>query len=210
VSAPDDDPTLVIDLNGVIADTQAEQKVVEETKGEVTPQATPTAATAQAVASAEQPMAAEAESPAPAQSMQALTPPRPETKSADARANSADAGANNVRGAIEQQNPQTIKADHETEADPFQAYVKLLAKKIEANLVYPDAGREAGLQGTAVVSFTILGNGQIRPETLKVIDSSGQPKLDASALKTIRACVPFAPPPRETTVAIAVGFGRKH
>jgi hypothetical protein len=52
-SAPDDDdPTLVIDLNGVMADTQAEQKPVQETKGEATPQATPAATAAQAVVSA--------------------------------------------------------------------------------------------------------------------------------------------------------------
>jgi protein TonB len=44
---------------------------------------------------------------------------------------------------------------------------------------------------------------------LKIVESSGQPKLDASALKTIRASAPFAPPPKEMTVAIAVAFGRK-
>jgi hypothetical protein len=31
----------------------------------------------------------------------------------------------------------------------------------------------------------------------------------ASALKAIRACVPFTPPPEEMTVAIAVAFGPK-
>jgi protein TonB len=60
------------------------------------------------------------------------------------------------------------------------------------------------------VSFTILPSGQIRPESVKIITSNGQPKLDASALKTIRASVPFDPPPKEMTVAIAVAFGRKH
>jgi len=32
----------------------------------------------------------------------------------------------------------------------------------------------------------------------------------AGALKTIRASVPFAQPPEQMTVAIAVGFGNKH
>jgi hypothetical protein len=48
-----------------------------------------------------------------------------------------------------------------------------------------------------------------RPESLKIVAGSGQAKLDESALKTIRASVPFDPPPREMTVAIAVAFGQK-
>jgi protein TonB len=80
---------------------------------------------------------------------------------------------------------------------------------VQAHLVYPDDGRRAGLQGTATVSFAVLRNGQIRPETLKIVTSSGQPRLDASALKTIRASIPFDPAPKEMTVAIAVDFGRK-
>jgi periplasmic protein TonB len=107
-----------------------------------------------------------------------------------------------------QQNAQTIKADQQ-EIDRLRDYVKLLTKKVQSNLVYPDEGRQAGLTGTATVSFTILGTGQIRPETLKIVESSGQPKLDAGALKTIRASAPFNPPPKEMTVAIAVAFGRK-
>jgi periplasmic protein TonB len=87
--------------------------------------------------------------------------------------------------------------------------VKLLSKKVQANLVYPDEARQAGLHGTATVSFAILRTGQIRPETLKVVVSSGQPKLDESALKTIRASIPFDPAPKEMTVAVAVDFGRK-
>ena len=104
---------------------------------------------------------------------------------------------------------QTIKTDPDPEVDRLKDYVKLLTKKVQANLVYPDEGRQAGLQGTATVSFTILGTGQIRPESVKIVASSGRPQLDASALKTIRASVPFDPPPKEMTVAIAVAFGRK-
>ena len=48
--------------------------------------------------------------------------------------------------------------------------------------------------------------GQICPETLKIAVSSGKPKLDAGALKTITASAPFDPPPREMTVSIVVEF----
>jgi protein TonB len=66
------------------------------------------------------------------------------------------------------------------------------------------------MQGAATVSFTLLANGQIRPDSLKIVESSSQPKLDASALETVRSSVPFESPPKEMTVAIAVVFGRKH
>jgi periplasmic protein TonB len=90
-----------------------------------------------------------------------------------------------------------------------QEYSALLMKKVRDNLVYPDQARRARLQGVATVSFVILSNGDIRPETLKVVRSSGQPALDGGALNTIRASAPFAPPPREMAVSIGVAFGPK-
>ncbi len=89
----------------------------------------------------------------------------------------------------------------------MRAYGRLVSKKIQANLIYPDDARGARLQGVPVVSFTVLANGQIRSETLRIVTSSGKPKLDAAALKTITASVPFDPPPREMTIAIDVFYG---
>ena len=60
------------------------------------------------------------------------------------------------------------------------------------------------------MSFTLTSDGQIKPGTLAITLSSGQPKLDASALQTIRACAPFHAPPEELKVAIVVDFKRKH
>jgi len=54
-----------------------------------------------------------------------------------------------------------------------------------------------------------VASGQIRPESLKVVSSSGQATLDASAMQTIRSSVPFDAPPKEMTIAIAVAFSRK-
>jgi protein TonB len=79
---------------------------------------------------------------------------------------------------------------------------------VQANLVYPDEGRRTGLQGTATVSFTILADGRLRTDSLKIVAAAAS-TLDASALQTIRASAPFDPPPREITVKIDVAFGRK-
>jgi periplasmic protein TonB len=206
---PDEASPLVIELQGAVADNQAEQKIQQETKGSTEKQAAepakPPEAPAPEPAKDDPPVDdKDATLPAPAPE-----PPKPTSKP-PAEAKSGDAGANNVAGAEERQVAQTIKADRETEIERLREYVKLLSKRVQSHLVYPDEGRQAGLQGTATVSFTILPSGQIRSDTLKVVTSSGQPKLDASALKTIHASIPFDPAPKEMTVVIAVEFGRKH
>src|SRR5262249_52858368 len=100
----------------------------------------------------------------------------------------------------------------EAERERIADYVKLLSKKVKTKLVYPKEGRranerrKAGLLATATVAFTILSDGQIRPESLRIVISSGQAVLDTSALAAIRASVPFDPPPKVMTVAIPVDF----
>jgi protein TonB len=204
---PEEPPTLVIELQGALAESQTEQKIQKETKGDAEPQKVETAKPAEA------PTARATDDPPVDDkdaSMPSPTPAEPkQTLEAPAQARSWGAGSQNVSGAEERQAAQTIKTDRETEIERLREYVKLLSKKVQANLVYPDEGRQAGLQGAATVSFTILPTGQVRTETLKIVASSGQPKLDASALKTIRASTPFDRAPKEMTVAITVAFGRK-
>ncbi len=208
-------------MQGVVADTQIDQKVLQETKGaakqeEVKEEPKPPVQPEQPAAPSDtQPIDTAAEDqdapPVP-------PPPTPEqTKAQDeptqavrkpAEAKSGNPGANNVTGAEEQQVAQTIKADPE-EADELRDYVRSLTKQVRTHVIVSDEARQAGLKGSAYVSFTILPSGQIRPESLKVTVSSGQPQLDASALKTIRASLPFAPPPYEITIGVPVDFGRK-
>lgn len=256
-AAPEEPPTLVVELQGLVADTQTEEKVLQETKGQAaaataapapppvaeTPPVQPPPDPEKAApppppeAQVAPPPAAEAAPPpdaeAPRQAQeapptkQAETPqpkevqtpppeapqprqaeaPRPET--ARTQESSTAPGAANVKGDEETRKAQAIKLSEE-EADRLRKYVKGLTKRVQSNLRYPDEGRRAGMQGAATVSFTLLANGQIRPDSLKIVESSSQPKLDASALETVRSSVPFESPPKEMTVAIAVVFGRKH
>jgi protein TonB len=204
---PDEPPTLVIELQGAVAENQTEQKIQQETKGSAEQEK------AEPAKPAEAPAAEPADDHPVDDKDASMPPPAPEqpkqTSEPIAEAKSGSAGSNNIAGAEERQTAQTIRTDPESELEQLRKYVKLLSKKVQTHLVYPSEGRQAGLHGTVTVSFTILPTGQIRPETLKVVASSGQTKLDASALKTIRASIPFDPPPKEMTVAIAVDFGRK-
>jgi protein TonB len=209
-SDDDEPPPLVIELQGAVADSQTEQKVIEQSKGETKLEQ------AEAAKPVEAPPPSPAPEPPPSDVVEQPAeisapppqPPVPPPTPPETPAKSGSAGANDVKGTEVQQKAQTIRTDPQ-EIDRLREYVKGLTKKVQANLAYPDEGREAGLQGTATVSFAISATGQIRAGTLKIVESSGQPKLDAGALKTIRASAPFDPPPREMTVAIAVAFSRK-
>lgn len=204
---PDDPPLLVIDLQGVVSDNQTEQKVMQQVKGTPKQQEEQMAKPAQAATPAPPPpddppkeVTENGDAPAPPPPAPAEAQPTADA----AAAQSGAAGSTNIVGAEEKQLAQTIR-ERETEQERINAYVKLLSKKVRANLVYPDEGRPAA----AMVSFTILNNGQIRADSLKITESSGQPVLDTSALKTIRASVPFDPPPHEMTIAINVVFPRR-
>jgi protein TonB len=139
----------------------------------------------------------------------APTPAPPVEKNSPAIDMKAGSSANNNPGSEQQQNAQTIATAQQPENDRLDDYVKQLAKTIQRNLVYPADARRAGLRGTATVSFTILPNGQVRPNSLKIVKTSGEAKLDAGALETIRASAPFAAPPQAMAVSIALVFGRK-
>lgn len=197
-------PTLVIELKGVVADSQAEQKILQQTAEAVKQNEADKPKPAEAP-----PVNQDAPDDSPLEEKDASTPlPTPTRAQTEAKP-MVNPGAANVPGVAERQTAQIIKTDRDVEANRLREYVKLLTKKVQANLVYPDEGRKAGLQGAVTVSFTILQTGQISQDSLTIVVGSGQPKLDASALATVRASAPFEQPPREMTVAIAVGFVRK-
>ncbi len=198
-SPPEDRSTLVIELQGVVADSQTEQKILQQTKGPAQQEEVRTASPAAPPPDAPpKDIAQKTDEPAPAEkspseAAQQMVPPRQTTP--------LTPGAANVPGVEERRIAQTIRTDRDIEADRLNEYVKAQTKKIKANLV------KATMRRDVRVSFTIAADGQIRPDTLKIVASSGQQKLDASALATVRASAPFEPPPKEITLSIVVGFG---
>jgi len=186
---PPDDVPLVIELQGMEADRQTEEAIARQMP-EPLPQQPQAAPTPPQEAPPPEPMEeAAAELPPPeVQPQQEPTPTQPQKTPTP----------------IEQEDAQTLKVERDLEAERIRDYVKQLAKKAKANLVYPDGMIK--LRGNATVSFALTADGKIRPGTLTILKSSGKPKLDASALATVRACAPFEPPPREMTVAFDVGY----
>jgi protein TonB len=207
ISPDTDEAPLVVELEGLTADTQAMRKVVEQ-------QQQPEGAATNPQEAAPQPPARQAQRPEEIVqqadvSEPSAAPPQPEMPpAAESQPDAQAAPANKVIGADDAREAQTIQAEPD-EAELLRQYVKALTKRVQSKLVYPAEGRRAGLHGTATVSFRILRDGNVEADSVRIVSSSRQPKLDESALKTIRASAPFAPPPKEMTIEVAVAFGRK-
>jgi protein TonB len=74
-----------------------------------------------------------------------------------------------------------------------QHYLAALAAQINRRKFYPRAARRLGEEGQVVVHFVIRRNGELTD--LRVTESSGSPRLDEAALKTLRRVTPFRPIP---------------
>lgn len=249
---PKDTVVLVLELQGIEAETQNAQQLRRQARG-AAEQAPRDEVQPEPVTQATETPAAEERQAAHAPPPQAPSPPRPPEETAPEGTQSAvpptppappsptpmpspsptpppqaaeqapvpdtarpapsrvgDPGAANVTGAREEKQAQTLaRAEAQSRADRLRDYVKGLSRKVQDNLVYPPSGRKTGLRGTARVAFTLEADGSIRPGSLAIAESSGQPALDANALKTIAASAPFEPPPRPISISIAVTYGRR-
>lgn len=74
-----------------------------------------------------------------------------------------------------------------------QHYLAALAAQINRRKFYPRAARRLGEEGQVVVHFVIRRNGELTD--LRVTESSGSPRLDEAALKTLHRVTPFKPIP---------------
>ena len=83
-----------------------------------------------------------------------------------------------------------------TQEFAWAGYLREWVDRVErvGNLNYPDEARRRRLQGQVVISVAIRRNGSI--ERADIVQSSGTPLLDASALRIARLAEPYPPLPR--------------
>lgn len=142
----------------------------------------------------------------------AAVPPRPaptaeaRTESASVASDTAPTTAGEITLPAAGARPATTIDAEARELDALRRYLASLQRRLQAALVYPEAARRIGFEGTTRVRFVILPDGRLRPDTLAIAGSSGDDDLDAAALAAARAGEPFDPPPREMSVVVAVGF----
>lgn len=209
---PQDSQLLVVELQGLVSDTQSEQQVPQQTRG-APEQKQQEEQKAQAAKAAvpdkpeedQAPDGTLAPAPPPSPEQQAQDAP-PQEKAKPAEAQSGTPGLADVQGAQEQKQAQTV-APEVDEAQILRAYVRSLTKKLKDNIVYPpDVQRTIRRKGTTYVSFTIEANGALRPGTLKIERSSGTPAYDVAALRTVEKNAPFDAPPRPMRVGVPVDY----
>jgi protein TonB len=78
----------------------------------------------------------------------------------------------------------------------WATYLSEWVKRVErvGNLNYPDEARQRHLAGKVVITIAIRRNGTV--ERAQVIESSGIPLLDSSALRIAKLAEPYAPLPK--------------
>lgn len=76
------------------------------------------------------------------------------------------------------------------------AYLGLLRRLIEQELVYPASAQRLGLTGQVEVVFGIEADGTLETGHLDVVGGSEEVILRDAALQTIRGIGRFPPPPR--------------
>jgi protein TonB len=79
----------------------------------------------------------------------------------------------------------------------FADYLVSWKEKVErvGTLNFPDAARRLGLEGSPVLEVAIASDGTL--QSVKVVESSGQPALDEAAERILRLASPFDPFPRD-------------
>jgi periplasmic protein TonB len=117
----------------------------------------------------------------------------------------APAGSGGAPGEGPSQRAQSL-AHHDQDTDRTRLYVARLAKRIRANLVYPEEMRKSGVEGISTIAFIITESGTVKANSLRVQKSSGYAALDSNALKSAQISAPFERPHKELTVTIAVAF----
>lgn len=81
------------------------------------------------------------------------------------------------------------------------AYIRDIITK---RLIYPYQARKMGWSGRVTLSFVVREDGGA--QEIKVVQSSGFPMLDRSAMETVRMVAPFPKPPLRAVIVIPVMF----
>nr|WP_279237573.1 energy transducer TonB [Dyella sedimenti] len=79
----------------------------------------------------------------------------------------------------------------------YAAYMRGWVDRVErvGNLNYPNEARRRGLHGDVLMTVTLNRDGSVKG--IEVVQSSGQPLLDAAAQRIVRLAAPFPPIPED-------------
>ena len=101
---------------------------------------------------------------------------------------------------------EALRREQADEADRLNRYTSMVARRLQANLVYPANMRRKGVEAATTIAFTVTESGQIKRDSLQVRKSSGYREMDDNALRAVRESAPFDKPPRELALVIELAF----
>lgn len=89
-----------------------------------------------------------------------------------------------------------------------QRYLKehftYIRELISTHLVYPPMARKMNWSGKVVVAFVVIEDGTVN--SIRVIETSGFPVLDRSAVETVRSVAPFPKPLQQAEIVVPINF----
>ncbi len=116
-------------------------------------------------------------------------------------------GKNSIFQAGEKKQSKPLKATPKKITEDAKKYLWYVRDRLQENLIYPLVAKKLEIEGTVVVRFIIDKNGNLVPNSIKVVESSGSKILDRQAINTVKASAPFKPPPQgKITIEIPVVF----
>jgi protein TonB len=83
-------------------------------------------------------------------------------------------------------------------------YFLFIKERIVRNLVFPPAARRMGWSGKVLISFVVCRDGQV--SEIRIVESTGYPVLDRSAVDTIRKVAPFPKAPVEAELTMPIVY----
>lgn len=98
-------------------------------------------------------------------------------------------------GKIQGQKKDISQEKREKVVDPILAYCSLIRKRIEELKKYPNWAKEESVGGKVYLEFLVLRSGEIKG--IRIIQTSGNKRLDQEAIATINRAIPYPPIPEE-------------
>ncbi|NIT14568.1 MAG: TonB family protein, partial [Candidatus Dadabacteria bacterium] len=90
--------------------------------------------------------------------------------------------------------PREDTVDWNTTEYKYLSYFLKLKRQIEGVWNYPRASKLNREQGELLLIFTLRSDGQL--EDVKLLETSGYPRLDNEALRAIKVAAPYVPFPK--------------
>ena len=116
----------------------------------------------------------------------------------------AAAAPPSTAGAVKSHGPATSDRPPGAAGPPASVHLPAIHEAIRRHTVYPRAARKMGWSGRVLVGFRVLPGGAV--SSIRVVQSSGVPALDESAVESVRRAAPLPGPAEALDLVVPVSY----